>query len=323
MKIYWKTAIYLSAIFFYACGSDTTGNQTEVDNSGDSTTVFTDTSSNAGTVPVRPDCQIPGTILDGNQFWAKTENLLVTISADKETLDPDLGDSHRILTIYDGNNCQQVFKEVLPVNLSADFPYYLSDITYNNLSKVVAIRGFDKLFILDMASRKLSKPMTPKFLNNRFTEDAQSGMIQRLEVWERYMIGIATGMGAFVFDLSNPQQPSPVLPIAEYELEKGVRYNSLFALKSSDADDGYQLMMPDFDYENETFQINPLLPKPANVDININRQFRNNRQLVLKEMTGNEKRPIAIDMSKMKKYDLPAEVAAMKDTEIIEWMKKQ
>lgn len=292
-----------------ATTADTSGNSTETDNTAPAVT--------------KPDCAVPGKVLEGNTFWASQENLLVALSADKETEDPNLGESHRILQVFDGNTCEQVYKKVLPVNFSADFPYYLSQITYNNISKLIAIRGFDKFFVFDLSNQKLSGPFLPKFLNERFVDDASSGSITRMEVWENYLVGFAASMGAFVYDMSNPSSPEAVLPVAEYELDKGIRYNSLFLLKSVDEKDVYQALLPMYDTEKQAFKFNPLFDKPLKISLNIPKTFRNNRYIVLKELLGgNESRPIAIDMVKMKKVELPADVAAKKDTEIIEWMKK-
>lgn len=288
---------------------------------GESTT---DTTAPAVKAPVRPDCELPGNVLEENQFWAKDENLIVAILAAPETNDPDFGESHRVLEVYDGSNCERVMREILPVNVSPDFPYYLSDITYNNLSRLIAIRGFDKVYIFDLEKRKLNGPIVPKFLNERYPEDAQSGMIQRLEVWEDYLIGYAQSMGSFVFDMRNSEEVAPVLPSAEYEIMEGTEYNSLFLLPSSDKANGHQAILPSFDFETEEFSINPLFEKPKKIETRINRNVRDNRYLVLKELLGGtDSRPIAIDMEKMVMYDLPEEVAEGKVSDIIEWMKNQ
>lgn len=296
-------------------GTDTTGQDTT--STGEPSGTDTETST-------RPTCDLNGTVLDENQFWAKNENLLVAVVAAPETNDPTFGESHRVLEMFDGKTCERVMREVLPVSMSPDFPYYLSDITYNNLSRLVAVRGFDKIYILDLSNRKLNGPVEPAFLNTRYAEDAQSGMIQRLEVWEDYLIGFAQSEGAFVFDLSNPEQPKAVLPSAEYEIEEGLEYHSLFLLPSSDAANGVQAILPKFNYETEEFSIGAMFQSPLKVDTNIPRNVRNNRYLVLKELvSGTESRPIAIDMEKMKMFDLPADVAKKKVTDIVDWMKKQ
>ncbi|MEK7254572.1 MAG: hypothetical protein AAB316_07505 [Bacteroidota bacterium] len=324
MKTLANLWLLLTFLAWAGCGGDQSNQDGTGTDTTDTTDVSTtDTTTTEPTGTTKPNCPVAGKVLEGNEFWAENENLLVRIAAGEETQDKQFGESHRILQVYDGATCQQVMKEILPVNLSPDFPYYLSDITYNNVSKVLAIKGFDKILILDLANRKLQPAMSPKFLNQRYVEDAQSGMIQRLEVWENYMVGYAASMGTFAFDLRNPQKPEPVLPFAEYEVEQGTRYNSLFILKSLDENDGHQLFLPTYDAENELFKINPLFDKPRKMETNFNRKFKNNKYLVLKEFTGDPNgRPVAIDMSKMKVVDLPADVAAKKDTEIIEWMKK-
>lgn len=321
MKTLGKLLFLATISFWLSCESGTPGNENGNNTTDTSTVETTDTTSMS--VPVKPSCQIAGTVLDGNQFWAKSENKIIAIAADEETKDKNLGDSHRILEVYDGTNCQQVFREVLPVNFSADYPYYLSEITYNNISKVIAIRGFEKIYIFDIANNKIVGPLVPKFLNQRYAEDAQSGMITRLEVWENYLIGHATSMGAFVFDLSNPTNPSPVMPAAEYEVEKGQIYNPLFLLKSMDKNDGHQALLPLYNADTGDFKINALFDKPKKIETNISKTFRNNRYLVLKELLDTESQPIAIDMAERKMLDLPADVAKMKDTDIIAWMKKQ
>ena len=273
--------------------------------------------------PVRPSCELIGSVLPENQFWAKSENLIVTIAADEETKDPDMGESHRILLVYD-ENCEIVFKNVLPVNLSPDYPYYLSEITYNNISGIIAIRGFDDLYIFDLKNKQLSEPLNPRYLTQRFVDDAQSGLIQRLEVWEDYLIGYATSMGAFVFDLSDPMNAEAVLPSAEYEIMEGTQYNSLFFLKSVNGENGHQAILPSFDLNTGDFEVNPMFDKPINLETNINKSVRNNRYLVLRELLGgNDSRPIGVDMKEMIKHEVPDNIAQKKTTEIVDWIKSQ
>ena len=304
-------------ISFCACEDVPPSQNNPTGETGDTTTEQTTPPTLA-----KPDCQITGSVLDGNRFWAKNENLVVAVVADKETEDPELGESHRILEVYEGTTCERVFRSVLPVNFSPDFPYYLSEITYNKISQIIAIRGFDKIYIFDLVKRELSKPLDPSFLNERYAEDAQSGMIQRLEIWENYMVGYATGEGAFAFDLSTPMAANAVLPAAEFTIEAGTEFNSMFFLESKGK--GFQAILPKYDSDSGILTIHPLFELPLNLETNINKSFRNNQYLVLKELLGgNESKPIGVDMRAMKKYDIPAEVASKKDTEIIAWMKKQ
>ena len=325
MKLLSKILVILWLVSLQACNSATsTDNQQDTTSNQDSTAqVPADTMPPSPTGPSRPTCKLVGSVLEGNMFWAAGEDRFVVISAETETLDKDLGESHRILTVYDGK-CQQVFREVLPVNLSADYPYYLSEITYNNVSKQVAIRGFDKLYVLDIVSMKLSKPLVPKFLNERIVEDAQSGAIKRLEIWENYLVGFAASLGPFVYDLSDPLNPLPVLPLAEFAIVKGEQYNTLFLLKSTDKDNGYQALLPDYDYDKEAFSLNILFDKPKKFDPVINKSFKNNRFILLKELFEDARRmPYAVDMKQRKTIELPAEISAKKDTDILAWLKKQ
>ncbi len=324
MKLLSKLIAIICLAALASCTSEPTGSTTPPPTVTDSTNQQVDNGIVATPAePSRPTCKLVGSVLEGNMFWAGSEDRFVVISAEKETEDKDLGESHRILSVYDGT-CKQLFREVLPVNFSADYPYYLSDITYNKISKQVAIRGFNKFYVLDLTTLKLSAPLVPKFQNERYTEDAQSGSIKRMEIWEDYLVGYAASMGPFVYDLSDAAKPEPVMPLAEFTLVKGEQYSTLFLLKSTDENNGYQALAPDYDYENEAFSLNILFDKPMNFDPVINKTFKNNRFVLLKELQGGDKRmPYAIDMKTRKKIELPAEVAAKKDTEIITWLKKQ
>jgi len=307
-----------------SCGEFATQQDNSNASPGD-TSAIADTSapvSETTPIPPRQHCEIAGKVLEHNQFWAKEANTLVCVVADKETEDAELGDSHRILEVYDTRTCELVERKVLPVNSSPDFPYYLAKITYNNSSKMVAIRGFDKIYCYDVEDRHLSTPIRPAFLNERYAEDAQSGMIKRLEVWENYLIGYAQDKGVFVFDMANRQRPQALMPFAEFEVLEGERYNSLFLLKSKN--DTYQAILPSYNSNKGEFDIHPLFQKPKKMVTQINKRYRNNRFLILKEIRSDgTKRPIAVDMKKMERVLLPEEVASQKNTAIIEWVKRK
>ncbi|MEO1263401.1 MAG: hypothetical protein AAFZ15_31615 [Bacteroidota bacterium] len=315
--------LFLSAMFLFAGCEAGTPTQSENDTTQPATDSTVTTGSETPTLPTtKPECEINGSILEENLFWSREENELVAIVADESTVDPDLGESHRILEVYDGEDCDRILRNVLPVNRSPDFPYYLSEITYNNVSQLIAIQGFSHIYIFDLIKKQLSKPLKPNYLNERYAEDAQSGMIQVLELWENYLVGYANGEGTFVFDLSNSMQAAPVLPTAELELEEGISYNSLFFLKTDEGT--HQAILPKFDLNTGEFQINPLFDKPINVQTNINPSFRDNQYLVFKQLLGgSDRRPIGIDMKAMKKLDIPTDMETKKDTEIINWMKQQ
>jgi len=320
-----KTIPYLFLLSItFSCGEIATQQSNASRPESDSSAVADNSRipSITGTNPSRKHCKITGKVLEHNQFWAKEANALVCVVADKETRDAELGDSHRILEVYDTRTCELVERKVLPIDRSPDFPYYLAKISYNNSSKMVAIRGFDKIYCYDLEERHLSSPIIPAFLNERYAEDAQSGMIKRLEVWENYLIGYAQDMGVFVFDLDNRQQPQALMPIAEFEVLEGERYNSLFLLKSKN--DTYQAILPSYDASKDEFDIHPLFEKPKKMFTQINKRYRNNHFLILKEIRSDgTKSPIAVDMKKIERVILPEEVASQKNTAIIEWLKRK
>ncbi len=267
-----------------------------------------------------PECEISGKVLEDNQVWMSEQAIIAVIVADSTTYDEDYGDSHRVLEIYDANTCKSIDRHVLPVNVSPDFPYYMAEINYNGASKMVAIKGFDKIFYYDLASRRLLSPLEPVFKGERYADDAQSGMIQRLELWENYLVGAAQDMGVFVFDLSNIEEPKVVEPFAEYEISEA-DFGSLFMIPS--AQGGQQIIMPNYNIATDEFAVNPFFEKPKELNTaGINQSARNNRFLVIRESNQN-RTPLAIDLQKRQLVQLPADVAGRQTQQILQWMREK
>lgn len=309
-------------IGFIACGGDTADTN---DNTNPDTEVGSQTDTAAVAMPIpdavkKPDCPKEGIMLDGNEFWAEDVNKLVRIVATDKTKDPNLGDSHRFLQVYDGENCELLDEKILPVDVSADFAYSIADITYNNKSKIVAIQGFKKIYCYDVLKGKMFQSVEPAFINERYAEDAQSGQIKRLEVWENYLIGYSQDMGSFVFSIEKGQ-PEVVEPFAEFEILEGERYSSMFLLKSKD--NMYQAILPTYDVNTFEFKVNPILPEPMYINSTVNPKYQDNRFQLLKEtVSDTEKNVIAVDMKNNQRVELPANVEKMKNTDILEWLKK-
>ncbi|MCB0559333.1 MAG: hypothetical protein H6573_12675 [Lewinellaceae bacterium] len=263
------------------------------------------------------DCQVPGEILEGNQFWIREQETLVVVKADSSTLDADYGPSHRILEVYDTKTCNRIERKVLPVDVSPDFPYYIADITYNNNSQLVAIHGFNFIYLYDLENRRLLPQLKPQYMTERSGVDAQSGMIQRLEVWEKYLVGYARDYGSFVFDLSDKQNPKPVLAFAEYEVQTQV-FHSLFLLESQN---GYQAIMPSFSYETNEFSINPAFDVPIALNTDVPKSARNNRFLVLRQ-ANEAKTALAFDLKSREAVSLPANIATQQTKNVLDWLKQ-
>ncbi|MDX1941320.1 MAG: hypothetical protein SFU99_12260 [Saprospiraceae bacterium] len=314
MKILKQIALAFTLIGAIACGSDksSSNQETTAERSVDSTAT-----PSAMEERSLPQCTIAGTILEGNQFWVRDADVLVAIVADSSTYSEELqAEGHHILEVYDTKNCQRIDRQVLPIDKSADFPYFIAEITYNNLTQIVAIRGNSTVYCYDVAARKLLPRMTPKFRSQRFGVDAQSGQIVRLEVWENYLMGYAQDYGTFAFDLKDKQKPQAILPFAEYEISES-NYAPLFLVTAQNG--GVQAIMPEYNRETQEFAIHPAFEQPMNLKTDVQRSATNNRYLVLREQDSNN--AVAFDLEKHERVELPADMVSKSTQQILTWMR--
>jgi hypothetical protein len=268
-------------------------------------------------IETQKKCAIAGDVLEENELWLKAQGRLICILADSTTKDPNLGPSHRVLEVYNTYTCSLLLRLTLPVNESPDFPYYLADINYNTDSKMVAIKAAKSILCLDLKEQKLLPHLFPKYKAKRADSDNASGNIIRLELWEDFLIGYAAERGTFVFDLKNAKTPSPVLPLAEFKLGEN-RYNSLFLLPS--AQNKYQAIMPQYDWDEEKFSVNPLFKEPVALNKKIQESALNNQYLVLR--TKSKKNALLIDLKNRINKQLPPELNNKPVKEILKWAKK-
>lgn len=320
MRYIIQLVVVLSFSMILSCGGEAPGNQTTTNaETTDSTQIESpaNAGSDATTARASHDCVVEGKILDGNQTWLNTQELLITVLADESTNDPDYGEGHRVLVITDTKTCEEIQRETLPVSGSPDFPYYIAEIVYNNTSQLVGIRGANVIYCYDVLNRKLLAPLSPSFLTERITDDAQSGMIQRLEVWENYLVGYAQDMGTFAFDLSEKENPKVLLPYAEFKTDMG-EFRSLFMVPSDD--EGLQAIIPQYDYDEDEFKVNPLFTSGKKLNTNIPKSARNNRFLVLRE-SGESGKAIGIDLLERKEVALPADIAGQQVQEVLTWLR--
>lgn len=297
----------------WSCGGPTPqqGNQ----NNGADTT--------AQTTPDTPaprashDCKVTNKMLENNSVWIRSQEVLVAVTADAETFDENYGDSYRVLEVYDTRTCNLIERKVLPVNVSPDFPYYVAEINYNNIHQMAAVKGFKSVYLYDAENRKWLPELQPEFASTRYGGDARAGMIHRLEVWEDYLLGYSQDFGAFVFDLSNKNQPASVLPYAEFKVSEN-DFRSLFLLSSQGAN---QAIAPSYDANTGTFTVNPLFSEPLQLKTETQRRALNNRYLVLRK-SDSSNAAVAIDVEKRKRIELPADVAAKTTQEVLAWIRQ-
>ncbi len=319
MRFTYAILIALGSFVFVACGGDAPVSSDTTSSDTTATTPTTENYENSNPAPATHDCNIQNDLLEGNQLWIRDEQTLVAIVADSTTYDEDFGPSHRVLEVYNTENCELVKREVLPVNVSPDFPYYITQISYDNATGLVAIRGFKDIILYDVENQSTLSPIVPQFRFERLLDDPQSGMIQRLEVWENYLIGYAQDMGTFAFDLSDRSNPKAILAEAEYETEED-GFASLFIL-SVDSNSS-QILIPEYDYEDDAFEINAMLSNPTAISDQITNSARNNRYIVLRER--NEARtPHVFDLQEHREISLPANVAGQSTQDILKYAKQQ
>lgn len=267
--------------------------------------------------PSTHDCKISGEVLEGNQIWLRDLNTLIAIVADSTTYDPDLGDSHRVLKIYNTTDCSLTKRVEMPINISPDYAYYLAKVNYNNLSKLIGIMAFNSVYLYDMEQQKLLDSVQPTYLSKRNLDDANSGLIQHLELWENYLVGYAQDGGSFVIDVNDKNNPTATPAYAEYQLEDGT-YTSLFLLPGNGNEQ--QIIMPSYDYEEGHFEVNPIFERPRDLNTQISKGVRNNRFIILRE-NDNTQPAIVIDLVEHKKMDVPADIAKQQAKKILEWAK--
>ncbi|MEL6140702.1 MAG: hypothetical protein AAFQ37_01630 [Bacteroidota bacterium] len=213
-----------------------------------------DSPSLASTVTTPQDtCVVSAVTLPGNRYTDFTAEEKVLLRA------PAGADWQ--LEVYDLFTCEAKAIYSLPPNGSPDYPYYLADLNYNNNTRLVGIRGYQEFFIVDLTTQQLSKSVKPVYPSGRL-EDAESGTILHLEVWEDYLVGTTQDWGAFVFRMAGAT-PKAILPVAEMK-DASDQYRSLFLI--DDGNGKYQGILPSLNLNTGKFQVNPLFGHPIELD---------------------------------------------------------
>jgi len=323
---------FLTLLIAFSCGDpvpadNNGGNPTPADYDPNPTaTTDVDTSNTTtpeemsivNTFPEQKDCSVTEEHFEKNVFLMKEIAQQVCIVATDATKDKDLGDSHRVLRVVNTKDCSTILEKTLPINRSADFPYYLVPNTYESKNQILAIQGFSSTYYCDVKNQSLVGPIVPQFLNDKEAVDAQSGMVKGLTIWEHYLLGRSVDFGNFAFDISDVNNPKPVLPVAEYLIPKTAEYNNLFVLE---ADNGrYQALIPttDIDAGGSLFELSKLFPQSLDIDPKVAKNVQNNRFIVFNNKS-NQK--VAVDMFSKKRIDLPGAIASQKTGEVLNWLK--
>jgi len=235
---------------------------------------------------LRLDCEPDARVLEGNRLIIRELGLGVFIGADSTTYDPDYGESHRLLMAIDLTDCSEADRHVLPVNETPDIAYTMADVNYHRVRQVIAIKGRKTIMAYDVKNKKILGPTEPSFLKERQYADAQSGNIERLEVWEDYLVGYATDLGAFVFRLTETPALVPKMPLVEIE-GNGLAYRSLFLIPL--ANEKYQAIIPSMaDQPPYGFSIETVFEEPLAFEVASDPELRGNVAKIGRTESGEE-----------------------------------
>jgi len=179
--------------------------------------------------------------------------------------DTSHGGAFRKLVVLSDKNCSLQDERVLPSDVDQPIDYRLADLKYNSAFHFLGISGNGSIYCYRLDSLSLAGPFEPKFIHPTIGEDAQSGQIVRLELWEEFLVGYSEDYGPFAFDLRHLPQAEPISPFREWQTEQG-RYHSLF-LFPGNQEGYYQPIVPIYDQQTRTINLEIFFPEPVAIDL--------------------------------------------------------
>ncbi len=261
------------------------------------------------------ECKTSNKTLPENILRLPMKNISAFIGANESTNDKDLGESHRVFEVKSGPLCELLFSQTLPVNVSVDFPYYLSEEAANEKLGLIGIRGFHDANVFDINAKKLFSNLKPKFLTKREAADATSGMISHLFFDENFLYGYAVDFGVFAFDMK--QNGSPLLPIAEFA------ETQLFGLNRGNNQVDIMIPIVTFD-ENGTLdlKLKNIFERTVTINPALKFKFQNGKYILFKEKMGaSPTNHLVVNMEKKERLNLPKEIAESSIQKVMDYLK--
>lgn len=265
------------------------------------------------------NCEVAGKVLEDNELWLRDQSLLFCIVADSTTFDKDFGESHRKFQVYNTTNCSLILDELLPVNNSPDFPYYIEKNLHQESPSLVCVQGFDFTFCYDIENKQLLPRMQPTYLTQRTATDAQSGLPMGLEKVGNYLFGYSLEYGAFAFDLSKPAEPKPLLPAAEFTDQTTQSINSLFFIPKGMLE--HRGIIPTLNEDENGIELVDVFKRGVQVTTGVAKNVRNNRYIIVESLTSSMGERVVIDMKKKEKADVPRDIAVQQVSKVLDWIK--
>lgn len=214
-----------------------------------------------GSEPESPTANYPclqsDSLITEHYFHSQQSRRVLRILSDEST------GAFQKLEVLNDSDCEVLDAQLLPNTQDGPANYRLAELEYNSLLHFVGISGYKEVFYYQLDSLYLGGPLSPSFGHPVYMEDAQSGQILRLEVWEDFLIGYAEGCGAFVYDLRSLRDARSLLPFQEWEMASGT-YHSLFLLPTDN--NLYQPIMPVLDAQSGLINLELFFPKPVRID---------------------------------------------------------
>lgn len=310
MRILRLPLLLMTLLVFISCsqeGPSSTTGQTEQES--DTSDINSRTAESSLDLACEPDAEV----LEENRLLIRELGLGVFIAADSTTYDEGLGQSHRLLIAMDLSNCEEVDRRLLPVNVSPDFPYYLADISYHRTRGVVAVKGLKTVLCYDLKSKTVFGPVGPEYKSKRELADAQSGNIQRLEIWEEYIIGYATDLGPFSFTIEADNSLKPYLPAVEFP-----DFGALFLVPTTD--DRVQAIIPSMeDQPPYGFAIETLFEQPMELE---GEPLALPPYYALLGQTANGKH-VVVNIRNKKRMELPDNLNQASVDQVKNWLEEQ
>ncbi len=197
-------------------------------------------------------------MLPGNSF-DKFPPYLLTIAAYPD----EVTTAHRFVDLYDRQTCRRIAHELLPVDGSDDYPYYLANLQYIRFTRVAGIRGDRTVIGFDIDKRAALPPVTPDFGKLGRATGPDFGRIVHLEALEQFLIGYAQEAGSFIYRIENGKldQLQPLATGPALGEEAPLR---LFILDHRQDGTSY-LCVPTYDMNEGSFRPDMLFPSAVNL----------------------------------------------------------
>ena len=244
------------------------------------------------------DCKIFGKKEKGSDRWLAEKEMYFAMTNDIFLDEMPKFTSYNVFQVYNTLNCNLIYNGKLPEVADLVSPYKLQTDIYEPINQLVCSQSPEKVYCYHVGRKEIIIPLSPPLAKSKVgTYDPN--LSRDLTTWGNYLFGWTEKIGAYAFDMTNPQNPSTVRYSGTYSTRENTNY--LFVLKTND---GIQLLVSEI--KDNVLTMHPLLDKPKNLNRKVYRDKSGGRYAFLKSIAGNEF--VAVDLAQRKTINLPKEV---------------